>query len=232
MKLVLLGPPGAGKGTQAQILAKRYSVPHISTGDILREAVRDGTELGREARGFMDRGELVPDDLVVAMVRERLGKEDCARGWLLDGFPRTLPQAEALDAQLRDEEYAAVYFDVSEEAVVERLSGRRVCSECGHIYHLKFNPPEREGVCDRCCGKLHRRDDDRPETVRARLRAHNEQTATLRGRYENPGKLVRVDASGAPDEVAERIEEALRGRGKCLLRRHGDVEQGPGRELL
>ena len=210
MKLVLLGPPGAGKGTQAESLASEHSVPHISTGDILREAVREGTELGRKAKGYMDGGELVPDDLVVAMVAGRLGEPDCAGGWLLDGFPRSVGQADALDARLGDEPYVVVYFDAPEDAVVERLSGRRVCSDCGHNYNTRFSPPKKDGVCDDCGGKLSQREDDAPETVRARLRTYEEQTASLIERYEGAGRLVRVNGSGSPDEVADRIREALK----------------------
>ena len=210
MKLVLLGPPGAGKGTQASALAARYSVPHISTGDILRDAVSGGTGLGRKAEGFMDRGELVPDDLVVAMVAERLEKEDCGRGWLLDGFPRSTGQAEALDGRLGGNSYLVVYFDAPEDVVVERLSGRRGCEDCGRIYHVKFNPPREESTCDRCGGRLSQRDDDTAETVRARLETYEERTAPLKERYEKSGKLLAVDASGTPDEIAERIREALK----------------------
>lgn len=209
MKLVLLGPPGAGKGTQAESLARKYSVPHISTGDILREAVREGTELGRKAKGYMDRGELVPDDLVVAMVAGRLGEPDCAGGWILDGFPRSVGQAEALDARLGDEPYVVAYFDAPEDAVIERLSGRRVCSKCKRNYNARFSPPKNDGVCDGCGGELFQREDDRPETVRARLRTYEEQTASLTDRYESAGKLVRVDGSGRPDVVAQRIGEVL-----------------------
>ena len=210
MKLILLGPPGAGKGTQAESLARKYSIPHVSTGDILREAVREGTEVGRKARKYMDRGELVPDDVVVAIVAERLGKPDCRSGWLLDGFPRSAAQAEALDGRLGENSYVVLYFGLSEEAVVERLSGRRVCSKCGHIYHVKFSPPRSGDACDRCEGELFQRDDDRPETVRARLRTYDEQTASLIDRYGGSGRLVRIDASGEPDDVARAVEEALR----------------------
>jgi len=212
VNLVLLGPPGAGKGTQAKTISSRLGVPHISTGDILREAVANETELGLEAKGYMDSGALVPDDLVVSMVAERLGREDCREGFILDGFPRTIAQAESLEGTLSREERsldAVLYFDVDDEQVVRRLSGRRICRECGANYHLDFMPPEEDNRCDKCGGELFQRDDDRAETVRERLRVYYRQTADLVRYYEDRGLLVRVDASLSPSGVRDEVREAL-----------------------
>ena len=215
MNVVLLGAPGAGKGTQAQHIRKAAGIPHIATGDMLRAAAAEGTQVGLRARSYMDRGELVPDEVVVAIVAERLSQPDCRSGWLLDGFPRTGAQAEALDRTiwergLRPMDHV-IYLSVSPETVVERLSGRRVCpnTECGTAYHLEFLPPKKDSVCDRCGTGLIRRDDDVPETVRSRLETYESRTAGLVARYREAGLLVEIDASGTPEEVAEQVLEAL-----------------------
>ena len=182
MRLILLGPPGAGKGTQAKRLASGLGAPQISTGDILRQAVSDGTELGRKAKSFMDRGALVPDEVVIGIIEERLRRHDCARGYILDGFPRTLPQAEALLRTLTSIQASldrVLSIEVPEEELVKRLAGRRVCRACGYMYHVKTNPARQAGVCDKCGGSLYQRDDDKEETIRHRLRVYREQTEPL-----------------------------------------------------
>ncbi|MCF7936239.1 MAG: adenylate kinase [Synergistales bacterium] len=207
MRLVFLGPPGAGKGTQAAVVTEHYRIAHISTGDILRSNVKSGTELGQKARQYMDAGELVPDELIVEMMRGRLTEEDCSEGFILDGFPRTVPQAEALDSLLEELGIAldaAILFDVSDQVVVERLSGRRVCKDCGAVYHVVMSPPEREGVCDRCGGTLIQRDDDREDVVRQRLDVYRRQTEPLVAYYRNRGLLREIDASG-PKDTALRV---------------------------
>lgn len=204
-KFVFLGPPGAGKGTQAVRLAKKLAIPHISTGEILRAAVREGTELGRTAKSFMDRGELVPDDVVAGVVAERLAAGDCRDGYLLDGFPRTVPQADALARRTGGDPGLVVYFHLDEEEVVARLTGRRTCPECGENYHVKYLPPRVPGRCDRCGAELIQRSDDTEATVRERLRVYHEQTGELVDYYRVNGRLVEVDAAGAPDEVYERL---------------------------
>lgn len=216
MNVVLLGAPGAGKGTQAQRIKDEFDVPHIATGDILRAAVASGTEVGTRARAYMDKGELVPDEVVVAIVADRIAWDDCRDGWLLDGFPRTVPQAEALDRTISEKELKpidrVVFLNVSADAVVERLSGRRVCpnTECGAAYHLQFMPPKAEGVCDRCGTGLIQRDDDRPETVRQRLDTFDKRTAALVKRYRDAGVLVEIQAEGAPEEVSKLVLAELR----------------------
>lgn len=212
MNVVFLGPPGAGKGTQAKTIAAENGIPHISTGDILREAVARGTQLGARAKGFMDSGALVPDDLVVAMVAERLSAPDCAKGFILDGFPRTLPQAEALASTLRRSKKAVesvVYFRVDDEQVVERLSGRRICRVCGANYHVQFMPSRVDRKCDRCGGPLYQRDDDRAETIRQRLEVYYAQTADLIKYYGERKLLVEVDASRSPGEVTALVRGVL-----------------------
>ncbi len=208
MRLILLGPPGAGKGTQAKRLIERYGIPQISTGDILRAAVREGTELGRKAKQYMDAGQLVPDEVVIGIIRERLKEADCAKGFILDGFPRTVPQAEALKSVLAELGQAldhVVSIEVPDEDLVERLTGRRTCRSCGAMYHIKFSPPKQEGICDRCGGELYQRDDDREETIRARLKVYHEQTAPLVEFYEREGLLRRIDGVGSVDEIYRRI---------------------------
>ena len=208
-RFIFLGPPGAGKGTQAVRLADEFEVPHISTGEILRNAVRDGTELGQTAKSYMDRGELVPDEVVAGVVAERLCGDDCATGCLLDGFPRTLPQARALEEKTVGEEYTVVYFSLSEDEVVVRLTGRRTCPSCAANFHVKYLPPKVEGKCDECGGDLVQRSDDTEETVLERLRVYGEQTGDLVGYYQKRGHLVEVSAAGVPEEVYARLKQAL-----------------------
>jgi adenylate kinase len=211
--VVLLGAPGAGKGTQAERIAARYGLPHVSTGDMLRAAVARGTEMGREARRSMDAGELVPDEVVIGVVRERLTEDDTHGGFLLDGFPRTIEQAERLDALLADAGRAlthVVQLDVPEDELVERLAGRRLCRSCGKGYHVKFDPPAREGVCDVCGGELYQRADDNEETVRNRLAVYREQTEPLVAYYREKGVLHTAFGGGKmPDEVFEQVQAAL-----------------------
>jgi adenylate kinase len=216
MNIVLLGAPGAGKGTQAQKIKDAYGLPQVSTGDMLRAAVAAKTEIGLKAKSFMDKGALVPDEVVVAIVADRLKQVDCRKGWMLDGFPRTAAQAEALDRTIRDSGLAAidsvVYLKVSPQTVVDRLSGRRVCPNawCGGTYHVTNMRPKVEGVCDKCGSKLVQRDDDKPETVKKRLDTFEKQTADLVGRYKEAGLLVEIVSEGDPDEVGRKILDALK----------------------
>ncbi|HVE31726.1 MAG TPA: adenylate kinase [Mycobacteriales bacterium] len=214
MRLVLVGPPGAGKGTQAQFIAAQFAIPKISTGDIFRANVSDGTELGVTAKKYMDAGDLVPDEVTSAMVRERLREDDANDGFLLDGYPRTVPQAETLDDVLTDvgsdELDVVLELVVDDEEVIRRLSGRRTCRNCGHIWHVDFDPPKQEGICDDCGGQLFQRDDDKSETVRHRLEVYAEQTAPLIAFYAEKGVLVGIDATGPVDDVTERAIAALR----------------------
>jgi adenylate kinase len=212
VRVILLGPPGAGKGTQAGTIASTYAIPHISTGDILRANVREGTELGLEAKRFMDAGELVPDDVIIGMVGDRLAQPDAANGFLFDGFPRTVPQAEALEALLaeRDQPLDVVLrLAVDEDEVVSRLTGRRTCTACGAVFHVEHQPPATEGVCDACGGELVQRDDDREDVVRNRLEVYRRSTEPLEEFYWNRGLLRDVEAVGSVDEVAERAASVL-----------------------
>jgi adenylate kinase len=212
MRLILVGPPGAGKGTQAKYLAKHFGIPQISTGDIFRANVAEKTDLGLQARRYMDAGELVPDEVTIAMVRDRLTWDDASSGYLLDGFPRTAPQAEALSEMLTEMGTpldGVLELRVDDEEVVRRLSGRRTCRTCGHVWHLEFDPPQQPGVCDLCGGELFQRDDDLPETIRRRLEVYAEQTAPLVGYYEDLGLLVAIDATGQVDHVTQRAVDAL-----------------------
>ena len=207
--LVFLGPPGAGKGTQAKRLARDLGLVHISTGDILREAVKNQTPLGRKAKEYMDRGELVPDDLIIALIEEVMPPEG---GVIFDGFPRTIAQAEALDQMLSRKGFkldAVILFDVPDEVVVERLSGRRVCPSCGAVYHIKFNPPKEDEICDKCGTKLVQREDDREEVVRNRLEVYRKQTAPLIEYYEGKGILIRLDASKDIEEVYQQLRKVV-----------------------
>jgi len=213
VRLVLVGPPGAGKGTQAQFIAAHASISKISTGDIFRTNVSQHTPLGLEARKFMDAGDLVPDEITIGMVRDRLAEDDAAGGFLLDGFPRTVPQAQVLDeilAAMASRLDIVVELVVDDDEVVRRLSGRRTCRTCGHVWHLDFDPPSRDGVCDRCGGELFQRDDDRPDTVRHRLEVYADQTAPLIAYYAERGLLVGLDATGPVEDVTERAIDALR----------------------
>ncbi len=213
MRVVLVGPPGAGKGTQAQMLKQTFTIPHISTGDLLRQAVREETALGQQARTYMDKGELVPDELVTAMVAERLQHADCASGFLLDGFPRTIAQADALAGELTgagNKLDGVVSIMVPRADLVERLSGRRICRECGTMYHERFDPPKRAGVCDKCQGVLYQRSDDNAETVSARLVVYERATAPLLSYYRDRALLYEVDGHGTPEEVCQRITVTLK----------------------
>ena len=208
MKLVLLGAPGAGKGTQASGLAEILGVPHISTGDIFRANLRNETPLGLKAKSYMDQGLLVPDELTVDLVMDRLGDEDCQNGYILDGFPRTLAQADALSE--KENLDAAVNIHVPDEVIVDRMGGRRVCPACGESYHVRYNPPKQEGICDKCGAGLIIRKDDVPETVQKRLSVYHDQTAPLIDYYEQKGLLVTVDGTAAPKDVTEAIVKAIR----------------------
>ena len=210
--LVLLGPPGSGKGTQGERLQEDLRLPYYATGDILRAAVRDETELGRSAKEYMDRGDLVPDRVIVDVIAERIDSPEAADGFLLDGFPRTTPQAEALDAKLAElgrAVTAVLLIDVNDEEVVRRLGGRRTCVENGHVFHVEFNPPEREGVCDIDGSELIVRDDDKPEVIRKRLQTYHEKTEPLVDYYDQRSVLRRVEGTAAPDEVGEEIRRTL-----------------------
>ncbi len=211
LNLILLGPPGSGKGTQGETLQTDLDLPYYATGDILRAAVRDGSELGTSAKEFMDRGDFVPDDVIVGVIAERIDKHEAEDGFILDGFPRTVGQAEALDekmAEMRRKLTAAILIDVAEEEVVRRLGGRRTCSN-GHIFHVEFDPPEKEGICDVCGEPMGIRDDDKPEVVRHRMTQFTEKTSPLVGYYEERGLLERIDGDKAPEEVAEDIRALL-----------------------
>jgi adenylate kinase len=212
MRLVLVGPPGAGKGTQAKYLAKHFGIPAISTGDIFRANVMEKTALGLEAKRYMDAGDLVPDEITIAMVRDRLNEGDTASGFLLDGFPRTVPQAEALKdilSELGTPLDAVLELKVDDEEVVRRLSGRRTCRQCGHVWHREFDQPKEDGVCDKCGGQLFQRDDDQPETIRRRLEVYNDNTAPLVGFYDDQELLVTIEAIGPVDGVTKRAISAL-----------------------
>ncbi len=208
MKIIMLGAPGAGKGTQAKMLSEKYDIPHISTGDIFRANIKNNTELGKKAKSYMDAGALVPDELVVDLVVDRIKNQDCFKGFILDGFPRTIPQAEALDYALNNQNEKidfAVNVDVPDEAIIERMSGRRACVGCGATYHIHYNPTKKEGVCDVCGEKLILREDDKPETVKKRLDVYHKQTQPLIDHYEKKGALLTVDGTRDIKVVFEEI---------------------------
>ena len=212
MKIIMLGAPGAGKGTQAKKIAAKYDIPHISTGDIFRANIKNGTELGKKAKTYMDQGLLVPDELVVDLVVDRVNQEDCGNGYVLDGFPRTIPQAEALDTALsglgQKLDYA-IDVDVPDENIIRRMSGRRACVGCGATYHLEYAPTKTEGICDACGGELILRDDDKPETVKKRLDVYHEQTQPLIDYYTQAGILKTVDGTVDIEDVFRAITEIL-----------------------
>lgn len=212
MKIIMLGAPGAGKGTQAKKIAAQYSIPHISTGDIFRANIKNNTELGQKAKTYMDKGELVPDSLVVDLIMDRFKEADCANGYVLDGFPRTIPQAEALDNALKangEKVDFAINVEVPDENIINRMSGRRACVGCGATYHIKYNPTKVEGVCDACGEKLILRDDDKPETVKNRLSVYHEQTQPLIDYYTSEGILKTVDGTVDINDVFQAIVEIL-----------------------
>ena len=208
MKLILLGAPGAGKGTQAEVICERLAIPAISTGNIIREALKSGTEMGLRAKSYMEEGKLVPDEVVIGIIRDRLQQDDCKNGFILDGFPRTIPQAEALD-KMGVAIDKVIDLEVSDEAIVERMSGRRVCENCGASYHILYKKPEVEGKCGKCGGALIQRKDDHPDTVRERLRVYHEQTEPLKSYYEKQGKLRVVQGQDAVEETTRLTLAAL-----------------------
>ncbi|MBU5471173.1 MAG: adenylate kinase [Lachnospiraceae bacterium] len=212
MKIVMLGAPGAGKGTQAKMIADKYQIPHISTGDIFRANISNGTELGKKAKTYMDQGLLVPDELVVDLVVDRVQQDDCKKGYILDGFPRTIPQAEALTEALKklgEKVDFAINVEVPDENIVKRMSGRRACVSCGSTYHIVYNPTKVEGVCDKCGNELILREDDKPETVKKRLDVYHEQTQPLIEYYTNEGVLVEVDGTKDMKDVFSAIVDIL-----------------------
>lgn len=208
MKLILFGAPGAGKGTQASAINAALKIPTISTGNIIRAAIANGTEAGLQAKQYTEQGKLVPDEVVVAMLSERIAKDDCANGYVLDGFPRTIPQAEALDSMGISID-KVISLEVADESIEERMSGRRVCPKCGESFHMKFNPPAKEGVCDKCGTELVQRVDDKAETVRERLRVYHSLTEPVKAFYEARGKLVCVDGNGTVEGTTQLIFKAL-----------------------
>jgi len=210
MRLVFIGPPGVGKGTYAAAVSQRFGIPHISTGDMIREEIKRGSELGRKLKEYVDRGLLVPDEIVTEMVRERLSREDCKRGFILDGYPRTLKQAEELDRITAID--LVLNFVAPDEVIIDRISGRRICRVCGAIYHVKYMPPKVPGVCDRCGGPLYQREDDKPEVVARRLEVYRQQFAPIIEYYRRRGILVDVDASEQAEVVVPRVLKLLESR--------------------
>ena len=208
MRLILLGAPGAGKGTQAEILSRELGIPTISTGNILRAAIREGTAVGLKAKALIEAGKLVDDETIMGIVSERLAKPDCAKGYILDGVPRTIPQAEAMET-MGIEIDAALSIEIADETIVERMAGRRTCRNCSQTFHVVYNPPKKEGVCDFCGGELTIRKDDAPETVKARLETYHRETEPLKAFYEQRGKLIRVDNQPSIEETTAAIRGAL-----------------------
>jgi len=212
LDLILLGAPGSGKGTQAKIIGERFNLKHIASGDLFRENLKNKTKLGQLAKSYMERGDLVPDDVTIAMLKDRLSRPDVQTGFILDGFPRTIAQAEALDLMMAEIEQhiaAALYLNVPDDVIVERLSGRLICRSCQTPFHLKFNPPDKEGVCNVCGGELYQRDDDKPETVRARLEIYHSQTEPIVDYCKKKGTLVEIDGVGSFSKISERLIEAV-----------------------
>jgi adenylate kinase len=212
MNVIMLGPPGAGKGTQAQKMADKFQIPQVSTGDLLRASIRQGTDLGKQAKAYMDKGELVPDSLVIGMVKQRLSAPDCKQGFNLDGFPRAVAQAEALDKMLgetRKQLDHVISIEVPEEELVRRLTGRRSCPKCSAMFHVVFSPPKKEGICDSCGEKLIQRSDDNEATIRNRIEVYKNQTEPLKLFYEEKGLLRRIDGLGTPKDIERRISKAV-----------------------
>jgi adenylate kinase len=207
LNIIMLGAPGAGKGTQARQLSLKYSIPHISTGDILREAVKNRTELGLKAKSFLDKGKLVPDEVIIDVVKERLSRDDCKRGFILDGFPRTIPQAEALNSSYKD--LKVININVDEAELIKRLSGRRVCRKCGANYHIIYSPPRNEGICNMCGGELYQRDDDTEDTIKARLQVYRNQTAPLIDYYNKKKMLYTISGKGSIEDIFNEIVKVL-----------------------
>lgn len=208
--IILLGPPASGKGTQSVRLAKELNIPHISTGDLFRENMKSGTALGKKAKQFIDEGKLVPDEIVLDMLFDRLQKSDTAAGFILDGFPRTIPQAEALDRRLDPKsDVIALNLDVSDDTIIKRTAGRLICKQCGNVHNRYFSPPERDGECDRCCGELYQRDDDKPEVVTMRLKTYHEQTEPLIAYYKRKNILVDIAGEQDPNKVFQELKEAV-----------------------
>jgi adenylate kinase len=224
MNLIIIGPPGSGKGTQGKLIAERYHIPQISTGDILRKAVSSGLPLGVQAKAYMTKGELVPDEVVVGIIEDRLVQGDCGKGFLLDGFPRTAAQAGALDRMLGKRGMAIEYvisIEVEAEELIVRLKGRRTCGRCGAMYHLLFNPPKQEGICDQCGGSLYQRDDDKEETIRSRLDVYSQQTGPVIQYYASKGLVRSVNGFGHIDEIFHRIVKAIE-NGEAYAKRGSD----------
>ena len=212
MKIIMLGAPGAGKGTQAKMIAEKYSIPHVSTGDIFRANIKEQTELGMEAKKYMDQGLLVPDELTVKILLDRVAKDDCKNGYVLDGFPRTIPQAEVLDkavSELNESIDFAINVDVKDENIIRRMSGRRACLKCGATYHIEHIPPKKEGICDKCGSELVLRDDDKPETVEKRLKVYHEQTQPLIDYYDGKGLVKNIDGTKSLEDVFADITAVL-----------------------
>ena len=208
MKLILFGAPGAGKGTQAEIISEKYNIPTISTGNIIRAALKNGTEMGLKAKSYIDAGNLVPDEVVIGIIKERLAEDDCKNGFILDGFPRTIPQAEALD-KMGFEIDRALSIEVDDAEIIKRMSGRRVCGKCGASYHTEFKKPEKEGICNVCGGELVIRKDDEPETVMNRLKVYHEQTEPLKDYYKSCGKLITVEGQDKVEDTTALVLKAL-----------------------
>ena len=212
LRLILLGPPGAGKGTQASAIVEKYNIPHISTGDIFRANIKEKTELGKQVEEYLNKGLLVPDELVVSIVKDRISKEDCKNGFLLDGFPRTVAQAEALDEELKNMSLTidkVINIQADKDLLIERIIGRRICRDCGATYHIKFSPTKQAGICDKCGGELYQREDDKLETVEKRIEVYTEQTKPLIDYYAKKGLLLNVDGTKDKKEVFEYIVKSL-----------------------